>query len=169
MSDDRPAWSHAALHSLAERYRGRLALLVERWATVRVRLTDVRAEDDALIVHYEVVETRGFKTTAPSDNPLSLHARELIATESVLYAGHPYVRLFFDPAIIARAVEIVAPLPDGKTVEEDSIVRAPRPGSKFAVIHAPGPVASALQTFIREQTEAGYGGDDLLRPWTDRD
>jgi hypothetical protein len=164
MSDDRHAFSQAALHALAARYRERLALLVDRALTLRVRLGDVRVEDDELIIPYTIVETHGFKSTAPgADNPLSAHARELYATDTLLYAGHPYFRLFFDPAVIGRAAAIVAVLPAGKTVEDDYVERPAPPQSKFVKVRAPGAVARELLEFVREQTES-VRGDDLLRP-----
>ena len=164
-TDDRRAFSQAALQSLPARYEGRLALFVQRLQILLVRLSDLRVEDDVLIAPYRIVATHGFANREPSgDDVVSAPASELFATATYLCSGHPYWQMLFDPAIIARAVDIVAALPAGTTVEDDYLERPPPAGSKFVMIRAPGPVAHELQTFIRAQVDVEYRAPNLLRP-----
>jgi hypothetical protein len=147
MTTDRPG---RGFDAAATRFENKVAIYKTDFHASRVRVVDVRVAGDELHASLQPIETPGLNGAEP---PFQISARRslLRMTMSSWMAADGRWWLFFDPTVIARVVEIVAALPEGRTSRNDYTVR-PSTNPKFVTVTAPGPIAAQLMGYLREQS-----------------
>jgi hypothetical protein len=141
---------------LAERLRGREALLVEPSVVARVRIKSATITNDLLTITLEVLPSPGLGN-AGSSVQRSAHRGVLLASKCYVSASHVDWRLLLDQTVIARIEHIVKALPEGVAYHDDFSSRAAPSGSRFKTVQEPGTVARALRNYIEGQETLELG------------
>ena len=130
-------------------FEGRIGLLVDRSLVSRVRLFELAVDEGLLRLRYEQLATPGLNHATISEHQVLSTDARVLENAAEWYARDLGWRVFFDPRVIARVLDIVSVMPAGTTYLDDYTSRPAPEGSRFTAIRSPGPCASELYAYLR--------------------
>jgi hypothetical protein len=130
-------------------FEDRIGVLVDHSLVSRVRVFDLAVDEGLLRLRYEQLATPGLNHGSASEHHVLSTDARVLESSAEWRADHVGWRIFFEPGVIARVLDIVSVMPAGTTYLDDYTSRPAPEGSRFTAIRSPGPCASALHAYLR--------------------